>query len=135
MTAFVIILEMTGNHDNVIALMCAAMLGYGTARLISPKPLYHALSRLFIADALRRRRAEAQEPEPGAGGAGTGAGAATDRSGMTIRLGQDGTQGPRRVAGSSRQARRARPFTNRAIDPFPASARDRAIPVSGGARR
>lgn len=59
MTAFVIILEMTGNHDNVIALMCASMLGYGTARLISHEPLYHALSRVFIADAIRRRRADA----------------------------------------------------------------------------
>ena len=59
MTAFVIILEMTGNHDNVIALMFASMLGYGTARIISREPLYHALSRVFAADALRRRRAEA----------------------------------------------------------------------------
>ena len=59
MTAFVIILEMTGNHDNVIGLMCASMLGYGTARIISHEPLYHALSRVFIADAIRRRRAEA----------------------------------------------------------------------------
>lgn len=58
MTAFVIILEMTGNHDNVIALMCAAVLGYGTARLISNEPLYHALSRVFVAEAIRRRRAE-----------------------------------------------------------------------------
>lgn len=66
MTAFVIILEMTGNHDNVIALMLASMLGYGTARLISHEPLYHALSRVFIAEAIRRRRAEA-EPEPGHG--------------------------------------------------------------------
>lgn len=60
MTAFVIILEMTGNHDNVIPLMCASMLGYGTARMISREPLYHALSRLIIADQLRRRRAEAK---------------------------------------------------------------------------
>ncbi|MBC2887044.1 chloride channel protein [Ochrobactrum sp. CM-21-5] len=56
MTAFVIILEMTGNHNNVIPLMCASMLGYGTARLISNKPLYHTLSRDFVADALRQRR-------------------------------------------------------------------------------
>ncbi|TPK94731.1 chloride channel protein [Mesorhizobium sp. B2-4-12] len=59
MTAFVIILEMTGNHDNVIALMLASMLGYGMARMISHEPLYHALSRVFIAEAIRRRRAEA----------------------------------------------------------------------------
>jgi len=57
MTAFVIILEMTGNHDNVIPIMIAAMLGYGTSRFIAPEPLYHALSRLFIADAIRQRRA------------------------------------------------------------------------------
>jgi H+/Cl- antiporter ClcA len=57
MTAFVIILEMTGNHGNAVPLMAASMLGYGTARLITPEPLYHALSRLFIADALRRQRA------------------------------------------------------------------------------
>lgn len=59
MTAFVIILEMTGNHDNVMALMAASVLGYGTARLITREPLYHALSRLFIADVLRQRRATA----------------------------------------------------------------------------
>jgi len=58
MTAFVIILEMTGNHNNVIPLMCASMLGYGTARLISHEPLYHALSRIFVADVLRMRRAQ-----------------------------------------------------------------------------
>ncbi|MFD2173604.1 chloride channel protein [Rhodobacter lacus] len=64
MTAFVIIFEMTGNHDDVIAIMAAAMLGYGTSRIIQPEPLYHALSRLFIADALRARRAAAQPPKP-----------------------------------------------------------------------
>ncbi len=56
MTAFVIILEMTGNHNNVIPLMCASMIGYGTARLISNEPLYHALSRNFLADVLRQQR-------------------------------------------------------------------------------
>lgn len=58
MTAFVIILEMTGSQNSVIALMCTSMLGYGTARIISHKSLYHALSRVFIADAIRRKRAE-----------------------------------------------------------------------------
>lgn len=59
MTAFVIIVEMTGNQDNIVPLMAASVLGYGTARLISPVPLYHGLSRFYIADVLRRRRAEA----------------------------------------------------------------------------
>jgi H+/Cl- antiporter ClcA len=69
MTAFVIILEMTGNHDNVIPLMCASMLGYGTARMISREPLYHAMSRLIIADQLRRKRAESKPVSDGAGDA------------------------------------------------------------------
>ena len=57
MTAFVIIFEMTGNHDNVVPIMAAAMLGHGVSRFVAPEPLYHALSRLFIADALRQKRA------------------------------------------------------------------------------
>ena len=66
MTAFVIILEMTGNHDNVVPVMAAAMLGYGTSRLVSPDPLYHALSRLWAADVLRSLRAAAPPPaQPG----------------------------------------------------------------------
>ncbi|MEK1886916.1 MAG: chloride channel protein [Phyllobacterium sp.] len=59
MTAFVIILEMTGSHSSVIALMCASMLGFGTARIISNEALYHALARIFIADAIRHKRLEA----------------------------------------------------------------------------
>lgn len=58
MTAFVIILEMTGNRGNVIPLMLSSMLGYGVSRLISPEPLYHTLSRLFLADIIRLHRAE-----------------------------------------------------------------------------
>lgn len=58
MTAFVIIIEMTGNHEAVIPIMAAAMLGYITSRVISPEPLYHGLSRPFIAGAIRARRHE-----------------------------------------------------------------------------
>ncbi|MFC5736965.1 chloride channel protein [Sinirhodobacter huangdaonensis] len=57
MTAFVIIIEMTGNHEIIVPVMAAAMLGYGTSRFISPEPLYATLSRLFVADALRQARA------------------------------------------------------------------------------
>lgn len=63
MTAFVIIVEMTNGHQDVVPIMAAAMLGYGTSRLISPEPLYHGLARLFMADAIRQRRASAQEAE------------------------------------------------------------------------
>ncbi len=57
MTAFVIILEMTAAREQVMPLLVAAMLGFGTARLISGEPLYHTLSRNFVADILRRSRA------------------------------------------------------------------------------
>jgi H+/Cl- antiporter ClcA len=60
MTAFVIILEMTGNHQAVIPVMCASMIGHWTSRVISPKPLYHEMARLIVDDAEARRRAEAK---------------------------------------------------------------------------
>ncbi|MGG7517260.1 chloride channel protein [Allorhizobium undicola] len=61
MTAFVIILEMTANHEGAIAIMAAAMLGYATSRLLAPEPLYHGLSRPFLADALRTQRTQARK--------------------------------------------------------------------------
>ncbi|MER5172320.1 chloride channel protein [Thioclava sp. GXIMD2076] len=60
MTAFVIIIEMTGSHSNIVPVMAASMIGYGTARFVSPEPLYGTLARFFIADAIRLRRAKAQ---------------------------------------------------------------------------
>ena len=56
MTAFVIIVEMTGNNDNLVPVMATSVIGYGVSRLISPEPLYHGLSHHFIADAVRRQR-------------------------------------------------------------------------------
>lgn len=75
MTAFVIILEMTDNNEGVIGLMAAAMLGYLTSRLVSREPLYHALSRVWLADTIRHQRNEArgagkealQETDPASG--------------------------------------------------------------------
>jgi len=57
MTAFVIILEMTGDHQAVIPIMAVSMIGYITSRILSREPLYHGLSRVFIAAAIRARRA------------------------------------------------------------------------------
>jgi H+/Cl- antiporter ClcA len=51
MTAFVIILEMTGNDENVIPLMIAAVIGFGVSRVVAPRPLYHGLAEMFVADA------------------------------------------------------------------------------------
>ena len=61
MTAFVIILEMTGDHQAVIPIMAVAMIGYVTSRVLSREPLYHGLSRVFIAAAIRARRAVAKD--------------------------------------------------------------------------
>jgi len=57
MTAFIIILEMTGDHEAVIPIMAVSMIGYVTSRIVSREPLYHGLSRNFIAAAIRARRA------------------------------------------------------------------------------
>jgi len=48
MTAFVIILEMTGNDANVIPLMLAAVIGFGASKLVAPEPLYHGLADMFV---------------------------------------------------------------------------------------
>ncbi len=63
MTAFVIILEMTGDHQAVIPIMAVSMIGYVTSRILSREPLYHGLSRVFIAAAIRARRAAEKEAD------------------------------------------------------------------------
>jgi len=60
MTAFVIIVEMTGDHQAVIPIMAVSMIGYVTSRVLSHEPLYHGLSRVFIANVLRARRSVAR---------------------------------------------------------------------------
>ena len=48
-TAFVIVMEMTDNHDMVIPLMAASLIASGVSRLICRKPLYKALAEKFLA--------------------------------------------------------------------------------------
>jgi H+/Cl- antiporter ClcA len=47
---------MTGDHEAVIPIMAVSMIGYVTSRILSREPLYHGLSRVFIAAAIRARR-------------------------------------------------------------------------------
>lgn len=47
-TAFVIVMEMTGNHELIIPLMVTAMVAHGVSKLICPTPLYHTLARGFL---------------------------------------------------------------------------------------
>lgn len=47
-TAFVIVMEMTDNHGMVVPLMAAAVIAYGTSRLVCPRSLYHVLAEQFL---------------------------------------------------------------------------------------
>jgi H+/Cl- antiporter ClcA len=47
-TAFVIVEEMTGNHDMLIPLMAAAWIANAASRFVCPEGVYHALSRRFL---------------------------------------------------------------------------------------
>jgi H+/Cl- antiporter ClcA len=66
LTAFIIVMEMTDNHDMVIPLMAAAVLGHGTSTLICRKPLYKALADNIVeahAAAVASSRPPAQVPQ------------------------------------------------------------------------
>ncbi len=70
MTAFVIIVEMTGSSDNVIPLMVAAVLGFSASKIVAPEALYHGLAAGFIEEA-RKREAGQREDGQTAHGAET----------------------------------------------------------------
>lgn len=56
LTAFVIVMEMTDDHDMVLPLIATSLLAYSVSRLICPHPLYHSLAQGFI------RQAKADTP-------------------------------------------------------------------------
>jgi H+/Cl- antiporter ClcA len=47
-TAFVIVMEMTDNHDLLLPLMATAFLAYVTSRFVCPEPIYRALALNFL---------------------------------------------------------------------------------------
>jgi H+/Cl- antiporter ClcA len=47
-TAFVIVTEMSDNHAMVVPLMAAALVAYGTSRLVCHEGIYHALAKGFL---------------------------------------------------------------------------------------
>jgi H+/Cl- antiporter ClcA len=53
MTAFIIVTEMTNDHEMLIPLMTAALLAHWTSRLICREGIYHALAR-GLQESLRR---------------------------------------------------------------------------------
>jgi len=48
-TAFVIAMEMTDNHEMIVPLMAAALIAQGASRLVCRRPLYRALADAFLA--------------------------------------------------------------------------------------
>jgi H+/Cl- antiporter ClcA len=47
-TAFVIVTEMTQNHNMVLPLMVASLIAYASSRLVCPEGIYHALAKGFL---------------------------------------------------------------------------------------
>ena len=43
-TSFVIVMEMTANHEMLLPLMATAVVAHGVSRSVAPVPLYHALA-------------------------------------------------------------------------------------------
>jgi len=48
-TAFVIVMEMTDNHDMVVPLMLATLLATAVSRVVCPRPLYKTLANNYLA--------------------------------------------------------------------------------------
>ena len=72
-TSFVIVMEMTANHQMLLPLMATAVVAHGVARSVAPVPLYHALSHPWLRRAEKRVHEKRQRPAPppeGAQGAG-----------------------------------------------------------------
>jgi len=66
MTAFIIVMEMTGLHELVLPLMVAALVSAGASRLLS-KSLYHELAEGLLEDE-ETARPRLPRPEPAASG-------------------------------------------------------------------
>ncbi|MEO8164451.1 MAG: chloride channel protein [Betaproteobacteria bacterium] len=64
-TAFVIVVEMTDNHDMILPLMAAALIAAACSRIVCSQPVYKALAEQFI-ERLRRPPIPASKAETGA---------------------------------------------------------------------
>jgi H+/Cl- antiporter ClcA len=48
LTTFIIVMEMTDNHNLVLPLMATALVGHGVSRVVCREPLYKALAQRFV---------------------------------------------------------------------------------------
>ena len=53
LTAFVIVMEMTGDHKMMLPLMATSLLGYAVSRMVCKYPIYHAIAHSMIWNATR----------------------------------------------------------------------------------
>ena len=81
-TSFVIVMEMTANHQMLLPLMATAVVAHGVSRSVAPVPLYHALAYGWLRRAEKRTHEKHPPPahpltdKPTAAAATTTAGAA-----------------------------------------------------------
>lgn len=47
-TAFIIVIELTDNHDMILPLMAAALIAHAASRTVCHKSLYRALAESFL---------------------------------------------------------------------------------------
>ncbi|MCB1539106.1 MAG: chloride channel protein [Rhodospirillales bacterium] len=62
-TAFIIVLEITGQQSLPVALIATAAMATGISRLIAPKSLYHALAEMFLHRATEATQAAQVAPD------------------------------------------------------------------------
>ncbi|HVY05299.1 MAG TPA: chloride channel protein [Burkholderiales bacterium] len=67
-TAFVIVVEMTDNHDMILPLMAASLIAAGCSRIVCSQPIYKALAEQFVqraqpVAALERKAADGIPPQ------------------------------------------------------------------------
>jgi len=48
LTSFIIVMEMTDNHDLILPLMATALIAHGISRIVCPETLYKALAERFL---------------------------------------------------------------------------------------
>ena len=70
-TSFVIVMEMTANHQMLLPLMATAVVAHGVSRSVAPVPLYHALSHAWLRRAEGRLHHAGPAQKPPALPAGT----------------------------------------------------------------
>ena len=63
-TSFVIVMEMTNNHQMLLPLMGAAVVAQGFSRSVAPVPLYDALAIDLLRKLTREQRASSTPPDP-----------------------------------------------------------------------